>query len=62
MLQYTYLSTYSNPYVPWDTNYLYDSINLFRSNIGSAFGIGITIFILISGIYLAISIVKGLMH
>lgn len=52
------LSTY-NPYVPWDPSFLERGIAVLRNNVGSAINIGITIFLLISGIFIVAAIVSS---
>lgn len=43
------LSSY-NPYIPWDTKIFEMGISLLRQSIGSAFSIGILIFLILTGI------------
>ena len=43
------LSPY-NPYIPWDTKIFEMGIALLRLSIGSAFSIGILIFLILTGI------------
>ena len=43
------LSPY-NPYIPWDTKICEMGISLLRQSIGSAFSIGILIFLILTGI------------
>lgn len=49
-----------NPYVPWDINLVFSAIGNLRSSIGSAFNIGIWIFIIMTGIYLVAKIVDSI--
>ncbi len=52
------LSAGYSPYIPWDTNLFEKAVAIFRSNIGSAFNIGIWIFFIVAGISVVIRIVS----
>lgn len=51
-----------NPYVVWDPSYLYDTFNALLPDLGNAFNMGIVVFICLTVVYFAISLVRGLMQ
>ena len=53
------LSAYS-VYVPWNSNYIERSVAVLRENVGTAFNVGFHIFALLTGVYLAISLVYSI--
>lgn len=53
------LATNYNPYIPWDVTLFYSGMTHLRGVIGTAFNIGIWIFVIISGIYLVIKLVSS---
>ena len=50
------LSAY-NPYIPWDTKIFEQGIAMLRQTIGTAFTVGMFIFFILMGIFVAIRIV-----
>ncbi len=49
-------------YIPWDTNLIYEGLNNLRKVIGTGFNIGFWIFIIITGIYLVLTLVDSIGH
>lgn len=56
----TFSNLTTSPYIPWDMNYLYDSVAKFRSDIGLAMGIGIFAFLGMTAVYVVINIIRSL--
>ena len=48
----------TQPYIPWNVEYLYSAVASFRSNIGAAINIGLWIFFIVAGVLCVISIIR----
>lgn len=47
-------------YVPWDISLFYSAIATLKDNMGAGINIGIWIFFIVSGIYLAVNLVDSI--
>ena len=53
-------STIESGYVVWDPNMMVRGLNTIRDSVGTAFNVGIWVFLGITGLYAMISIIRSL--